>query len=392
MRHVVAPLDVAALLQCGKGCLHACLYVIHAVVPPGFPRYFEGGAAYVRTNPRKALHRPPHLLYLADAQFCLVEQDEMLVEVFVAVKHEAPSLQPRVPAGAPCLLHVVLQRCRNVVVYHQFHVALVHPHAERRGGDDYVYLSAHKGVLVVYLFLRVHLAVVWQCLHAVARQLVGEVDRAFRPRHIYYGGAVGCRHERPQPVVFLLVGVHVDYGVMQVGARGGRGEEFQVLVQPFLEIVADVLHHLLLCRGGETRHRDPVAEVFLRLSLFVLCLVFLLLVFSDEFPDIQVVHAEIMPPRREAVGFVDYEPHHVAAHQYALNGLRPQHFGGDVEQRRVAVHHPLNGEGARYRVEQSVYCHRVGDAAVGEVVHLVFHQRLQRGDYHCQSVYRPRVH
>ena len=54
----------------------------------------------------------------------------MLVKVGIAVQHEAPGFEMRVAAGSACLLHVVLERIGDVVVYHQPHILLVDAHSE----------------------------------------------------------------------------------------------------------------------------------------------------------------------------------------------------------------------------------------------------------------------
>ena len=130
MRHVVAALNVAALFQGGKGCPHACLYVRDRIVPSCLSGYLKGRALQARLVVRGFLHGLPHLLYLADAQLCLVEQNEMFVKVVVGVEHKAAGRQRRVASGASGFLHIVLERVGNVVVDHQPHIALVYAHAE----------------------------------------------------------------------------------------------------------------------------------------------------------------------------------------------------------------------------------------------------------------------
>ena len=104
---------------------------------------------------------------------------------------------------------------------------------------------------------------------------------------------------------------------------------------------------------------------------------FFLLVLAYELAYIEIIYAEILPPRREAVGFVYHESHHMAGQQNLLYCLGAQHLGSDIQQRCVALHHPLYGIGALYWVEQSVDGHGIGNAPFGQFVHLVFHQRLQ---------------
>ena len=60
-----------------------------------------------------------------------------------------------------------------------------------------------------------------------------------------------------------------------------------------LEIVADVLHHLLFCSGGEARYWYqglPMIAGHCVLAKFAL------LILLDKLADIQVVHPEVLSP------------------------------------------------------------------------------------------------
>ena len=108
--------------------------------------------------------------------------------------------------------------------------------------------------------------------------------------------------------------------VLEVLARCRRGEQFKVCAQPMSEIVADVLHHFLFCRGRETRHGHGAGALLV------------LLIFLYEFADVEIVYTEVLSPGGEAVCLVNDEPDHMASHEYALDGVGPQHLWRDVEQ------------------------------------------------------------
>ena len=144
----------------------------------------------------------------------------MFVEVVVAVEYEAAGVQMRVSSGTSCLLHIILQRVGDVVMHYQAHIALVHSHAEGRGGYDDAHLVVHESLLVLYLFVGIHLAVVGQCLHAVAGEFGGKFTGALGSGNIDDGGSVGGLYERTEPAVLLFVGIHMDNGVVEIGARG----------------------------------------------------------------------------------------------------------------------------------------------------------------------------
>ena len=73
-----------------------------------------------------------------------------------------------ISSRASSLLYVVLQRVGDVVVDDQPHVALIDTHTESGGGNDDANLVAHEGILVVYLLVGIHFAIIGQGRYAVA--------------------------------------------------------------------------------------------------------------------------------------------------------------------------------------------------------------------------------
>ena len=90
-----------------------------------------------------------------------------------------------------------------------------------------------------------------------------------------------------------------------------------------LEIVADVLHHLLFCSGGEARYGyQGLTEIAGHGILAKLAF----LIFLDKLADVLVIHPEVLSPCREAVSFINDESHHMPCHQDALDGFGAQHL------------------------------------------------------------------
>ena len=320
LRHVVAPLQVASLLQCRQRCAHTGLYINFSIVPPGLTGYLERRATHTVASFGEESHSPPYLIDLTDTQLGLVEENKMLVEVPVAIEHKAFSLQLRVAAGTACLLHIVFERVGNVVMHYKPHVFLVDAHPERRGGDDDAHTVAHESILIGSFLVRLHLSIERQCLITVARQFVGKFPRTSRPRHVDDYRTVIFRDESPKPLIFHLIGIGIDDRVAEIGAGGARGEELELTPQGLHEIIADILHHFLLGRCRETRYRDGMPEALPPLII------------TDELADIKIIHPEILSPRRETVSLIDDKPHHLANRQDALDGVRPQHLRGDIQE------------------------------------------------------------
>ena len=85
MRHIVATLYITALLKRRKSSTHTSLDVRYRVVPTCLSGNFERRTTHTLTLACKALYGLPHLLYLTKTEFRLIEQNEMLVKVVVAV-------------------------------------------------------------------------------------------------------------------------------------------------------------------------------------------------------------------------------------------------------------------------------------------------------------------
>ena len=190
MRHIVAALQIACLFECGDGCTHTCLNVGHGVVPTRLARNLERRAAGLHALSGHILHGLPHLLYLADAQLCLVEQNEMLVEIVVVIEHKAFGLKMRIAPCTSCLLHIVFERVGYIVMHHQSDIALVYAHSKGGSGNDNAHIIAHERLLIGYLLVRIHASVEGQSLVAVACEFLCQHLRALRARYIYYCGTI----------------------------------------------------------------------------------------------------------------------------------------------------------------------------------------------------------
>ena len=181
MRHVVPPLDVPASLQSGQRGPDTGLNVVNRVVPPGLPGNFQSRTAHPVAMPGEIPHGFPYLLYLTDAQLCLIEHDEMLVQVVVAIQHIAARAEARVAPGPAGLLHVVLQGVRYVVVHHEADILLVNAHPKGRRGHDGTHPPVHESILVGNLFLRFHPPMKRQCLVTIPAELLGQFLRSLGP-------------------------------------------------------------------------------------------------------------------------------------------------------------------------------------------------------------------
>ena len=315
----------------------------------------------------------PYLLDLAHAQFGLIQEDEMLVQILVIEQDIALRLEGLIPSGTAGFLDIVFQRVGDIKVDHKAHVLFVHAHTECRGGNDDLYFVPQEGFLIGNFLAAFHLTVVGQSGKTVIPELSGNGFCAFGPGDIDDGGTVFLPDQIPEGDVLFIIVFLVDDAVTQIGSGCIGGVELQVQIQLLLEVFADVADDLLLCGGGEAGNRNAVFLVLLFLKI------------ADEIADVQIIHPEILTPGREAVGLIDDEPHHIPGHEEPLDGGRAQRLGGDVEHGCQSALYPFHGFCPFDGAEQTVDGHRIGNAPLRQIIHLVLHQRLERGDHHSQT-------
>ena len=141
----------------------------------------------------------------------------MLVQVLVAIEYIAFGIEVWVSSCTSCLLYIVLQRVGDVVVDNQPNIALIYSHAEGGGGNDDSNLIVHEGILIVYLLIGIHLAIIGQGGNSVTGQLLGEFPGSLGAGYVDDGRAICLFHQRAQEIVFVAVTIYVDNGIVQVG-------------------------------------------------------------------------------------------------------------------------------------------------------------------------------
>ena len=119
----------------------------------------------------------------------------------------------------------------------------------------------------------------------------------------------------------------MKHRIAQVFTLSISGKHFQFQAQLCPEVVTNVANNLLFGCCCKTRYRNRPFQLFFFLQL------------ANEITDIQVVHTEIVPPCREAVGLIYHKANNMASHQQTLNGLATQHFWSNIEQIGCSVSH-----------------------------------------------------
>ena len=119
----------------------------------------------------------------------------MLVQVLVTIEYIAFGIEVWISSCTSCLLYIVLQRVGDVVVDNQPHIAFIYTHTEGGGGNDDSNLIAHEGILIVYLLISIHLAIIGQGGNSVTGQLLGEFPGSLGAGYVDDGRAISLLYQ-----------------------------------------------------------------------------------------------------------------------------------------------------------------------------------------------------
>ena len=172
MRRVTASLNVPSILKCRYCSLNTSLNVVYFISPSSLTRYIQWRTAYLISFSRKILDSFPYLLNLTNAEFRLIEKHKVLIKVTVSIQYKAFCLHLWITSCTASLLHVVLQRVADIIVYNQSHIFLVNAHTECRSGNNHLCFTTHKSILVLHLLGSLHFSIEWQSSNAVVDQVL----------------------------------------------------------------------------------------------------------------------------------------------------------------------------------------------------------------------------
>src|SRR3569833_401101 len=101
-----------------------------------------------------------------------------LLNIFMGIVQQALTFQS-IAAGTACLLVIVLQRLRDVVMYHEPNVWLVDAHAESDGCDNYIYLFEQELILTLGANRTFQASMIGNRADAIGLQRIGEFFGSF---------------------------------------------------------------------------------------------------------------------------------------------------------------------------------------------------------------------
>ena len=290
------------------------------------------------------------------------------LDVLVAVVGDAVALLP-VTARTAGLLVVALDALRDVVVDHEAHVGLVYAHSEGYGGNYHLDVLHQEGILVVGTHLGLQSGMVRQGLYTIELQQVGYLLNLLAAETVDDSGLAGILLDVADDVLLrlhLVTDLVVEVGPVEGGFEDLRAGDAEVL--------QDVALDLRGSRGGQGDDGRTAYGL-------------------HQGADAAVLRTEIVSPLGDAVGLVHGVEGYLHApqkvHVLVLGeglrrhvedlGLAGQQVGADL------LHlHPVER-----RIEEM--CHAAGARVEApEKVHLVLHQRDERGDDYGSPLHHER--
>ena len=237
------------------------------------------------------------------------------------------------------------------------HVGFVDAHAEGDGGDhDPSVLSLEAGLSVGAQF-RIETCVIGLGGIAHSGQALGRLLRLLARAHIDDAG--GALRPRCQEAVELAQRLALFRKVpAQIRAVEAADQDLRL---GHLQLVENVRTGLGVRRGGQRdpRHRgEPACE-------------------GGEPP---ILGAEVVPPLRHAVRFVDGDQRDLATLQQLERSVHQQPLGRDVEQAGLPAAQALQHRAA-LPLGQGRVQHVGDDAGLAQLGHLVGHQGDQRRNH-----------
>ena len=345
-----AALDVAGLLQSDERGLHG-----HLVAHPGA----RGDLTRRKLDAPEARPRES-VIDLHDEFGRRVRAfDEVVLRALVGVveEQEADRLSA-VAASAAYLLVVGFNRAGQVEVHDETYVGLVNAHAEGVRGDDHLRAARHEVVLRAHALLVRHPRVVADDGEPRVPELLRDLLDGLARRGIDDAGLAGVlRGELAYARELLALALRVGDADGEVRAVEAADEGARVgQIQLFDDVGADV-------GRGRGRQGDGLRAA----NGFA------------EGAQAQVVGPKVVAPLRDAVRLVHGEERDLSAAQGLDEVRAAEAFGRDVEELETPLAHARDPLLLLLEVERAVDEGRRQPARV-ERVHLVFHQRDERGD------------
>ncbi len=255
----------------------------------------------------------------------------------------------------------------------QAHIRLVHAHTEGVGGDDHAQLATNESVLDVLLLVWLQSSVKMPAGPVLPDEEIGQLFRLLAAGDEHHGTALTPLEFVAEQVVGarkLLAGRYRKDLEMQVRALGRADEGLEANAQLIEEMLADIVQHILLGGGGEAPDRG---ELTLAGELM------------DETRRVKVVRSEIVAPLRQAVRLIEDPGTDLPIGDRFAKSVVSELLGRHQQHAHIAQLDLLQHVGPLGHGQQAVQCGRTLDVAREQAVHLIFHQRLQRRDDHCEA-------
>ena len=318
----------------------------------------------------------PNLLNLLNRQLRLIQQNKMLTQILIIKQNKTICLHLLITPSTSCFLNIILQTVGNIIMNHRPHILLIHPHTKCRSCHHNRHFPTQKSLLMATLLTPIHLAVKAQHIKPILTQLRHQLPHPLRTRNIHNRRTTLLLNQLPQRLILFLIILLLHHPIMQILTRYLTGKHRQIQIQTLLKINTNILYHLRLSRCRKTWHRNRTRELLLMLQSL------------NKLRDIQIIHPKILPPCRKTMRLINHKTRNRTVAQHILNRAWTQQFGRNIQQRCRSIDHPFQCLLPLNHIQQTINRYRRRNPLSFQIIHLIFHQRLQRRNHHRQTLIR----
>ena len=252
-------------------------------------------------------------------------------------------------------------------MHHKAHIGFVDAHAERVGGDHHAGFPFHPALLLAVALPGLQTGMVIVGGNAVISQKLSGFRRALAVAHIHDARARITVHDSQHPALLILLIHH------KIGEIGTLETLLEDILRLEVETQLDVLDHFRRGSGGERQHGD-------------------LREYLADLRDFEVWRTEIITPLRNAMRLV--HGNHGDGHtlEIDLEMVRLKTFRRNVQKAVFRIEKDIVDGGLYFALPHSGIDGTGLDAAGAQMLHLVLHQRNERGNHDAEAALDERRH
>ena len=266
-----------------------------------------------------------------------------------------------VTPGTPCLLIIALQTFGNIVVDHIPNIWLVNTHTKRNRRHDHIHFLIEERILIGSTCGCIHTRMVRRHLNTISSQQLGQLLNLFAAQTIDNARLAG--------IIFNIsddLFIDVDFGTNLIKQIGTIERRFENRCIQHPEIFLNIHLHLRRSRSGQRNQRCRTNII-------------------DDRSDTTILRPEIVSPLGNTVCLINGIKRYFDLAQKRYVILFGQRLRSEIEQFGLPGQHITFDLGNGCLVERGVQ--KMGNpllhAERTHGIHLILHQRNQRGDHNA---------